>query len=147
MQTQSPGLKRFRLLFGASFTAFGLLASARTALQLQAAGASWPDWLILLFPAVPLALGLFSLVAAARNYPDLRQPFVRHRAGAARVFGGLWWGFSIISVTFIHLFQQKSLNGVLTEMAVAALMVGLTALLVGAINADVAEQDRQRTGQ
>jgi hypothetical protein len=63
------------------------------------------------------------------------------------VFGGLWWGFSIISVTFIHLFQQKTLNGVLTEMAVAALTVGLTALLVGAINADVAEQDRQQPGQ
>jgi hypothetical protein len=63
------------------------------------------------------------------------------------VFGGLWWGFSIISVTFIHLFQQKTLNGVLSEMAVAALMVGLTALLVGAINADVAEQDQQQPGQ
>ena len=146
MQTQSSGLKRFRLLFGAAFTAFGLWASARVALQLQAAGASWPDWLMLLFPAVPLALGLFSLVAAARNYPDLRQPFIRHRAGAARVFGGLWWGFSIIGVTLIHLFQQKTLNGVLMELAVAALMVGLTALLVGVINADVAEQD-QHSGQ
>jgi hypothetical protein len=59
------------------------------------------------------------------------------------VFGGLWWGFSIIGVTLIHLFQQKTLNGVLMELAVAALMVGLTALLVGVINADVAEQDQQ----
>jgi hypothetical protein len=147
MQTPSFGLKLFRLLFGGSFTVFGLWASAQVALQLQAAGASWPDWLILLFPALLLALGLYSLVAAVRNYPDLRQPFVRHRAGAARVFGGLWWGFSIISVTLIHLFQQKTLNGVLMEMAAAALMVGLTALLAGAINADVAEQDQQHTGQ
>ena len=140
MQTPSFGLKLFRLLFGASFTAFSLWASARVALQLQAVGASWLEWLFLLFPAVPLALGLFSLVAAVRNYPDLRQPFVRHRTEAARVFGGLWWGFSIISVTLIHLFQQKTLSGVLSELAAAALMVGLTALLVSAINADVADQ-------
>ncbi|HET7085030.1 MAG TPA: hypothetical protein VFI23_09690 [Rhizomicrobium sp.] len=142
METPSSGLKLFRLVFGGGFTIFGLWASARVVLELQAANASWPDWLILLFPAVPLALGLFSLVAAVRNAPDLRRPFVRHRTEAARVFGGLWWGFSIISVTIIHLFQQKTLSGVLAELAAAALTVGLTALLVGAINADVADQQR-----
>ena len=142
METPVFSLKLFRLIFGGAFTLFGLWASARVALQLQAVNASWPEWLFLLLPAVPLALGLFSLVAAARNYPDLRQPLIRHRKGAARVFGGLWWGFGIISVTFIHLFRQKTLSGVLMELAVAALMVGLTALLVGAINADVADQQR-----
>ncbi len=147
MQTPFFGLKLYRLVFGSAFTVFGLWASARVALQLQAANASWPEWLFLLFPAVPLALGLFSLVAAVRNYPDLRRPFIRHRSHAARVFGGLWWGFAIISVSLTHLFQQKTLNGVLSELAVAAVTVGLTALLVGAINADVAEQDQQHTGQ
>lgn len=147
MQTPFFGLKLYRHVFGSAFTVFGLWASARVALQLQAAGASWPEWLFLLFPAVPLALGLFSLVAAVRNYPDLRQPFIRHRAGAARVFGGLWWGFSIISVTLIHIFQQKTLSGVLSELVVAAVMVGLSALLAGVINADVAEQERQHSGE
>ncbi len=102
---------------------------------------------MLLFPAVPLALGLFSLVAAVRNYPDLRRPFIRHRTEAARVFGGLWWGFSIISVSLIHLFQQKT-SGVLSELAMlAALMIGLTGLLSGVINADVADQEQQHTGK
>ena len=145
MQTPSFSLKRLRLVFGSAFTAFGLWASARVVLQLQSVNAPWPDWLALLFPAVPLALGLLALVAAVRNYPDLRRrPFLRHRTGAARVFGGLWWGFSLISVTFIHLFQQKTLSGVLSELAVAAVLVGLSAILFGAINADLAEQDQRR---
>jgi hypothetical protein len=147
MKTPSFGLKSFRLVFGSLFCLFGLWASARAVLQLQAANAPWPDWLMLLFPAVPLALGLFSLVAAMRNYPDLRQPFLRHRAGAARIFGGLWWGFSLISVTLIHLFQQTTLSGVLMELAVAALLIGLSVLLFGAINADLGTQEKQHTGK
>jgi hypothetical protein len=102
---------------------------------------------MLLFPAVPLGLGLFSLVAALRNYPDLRQPFLRHRTGAARIFGGLWWGFCLISVTLVHLFQQTTLSGVLMELAVAALLIGLSVLLFGAINADLADQEKQHIGK
>jgi hypothetical protein len=141
MEMGSLRLRIFRLVFGTVFTVLGIWMSAKVVLQLQSVNAAWPDWLFLLLPSPVLALGLFSLVAAARNYPDLRRSFLRERSGAARVFGSVTFGFYMISGLLQRLFQQKTLAGILYELSAAALVVGLLALLFGAINADLRDQE------
>jgi hypothetical protein len=147
MQTPSFRAKLFRLAFGSAFTALGLWASARMVLQLQAVSAPWPDWLALLFPAVPLAMGIFALLAAWRNYPDVRRPFLRHRSGPARIFGGIFGATYLFSILITHLFRQNSLGGVMRELIIAALAAGLLALIYGAVNADLGTQEKQRIGK
>jgi len=147
MQTPFFRVKLFRLVFGSAFTVFGIWACARVVLQLQAVSAPWPDWLALLFPALPLAIGLSALVAGLRNYPDVRRPFLRHRSGPARIFGGTFGATYLFAIVITHLFRQNSLGGVMRELAVAALAAGLLALIYGAINADVADQEKQQTGK
>jgi hypothetical protein len=142
MEKGSPGLRISRLMFGTLFTALGIWISARIVLQLQGANAPWPDWLSLLFPSVPLAVGILAFVAAIRNYPDPRQPFLRHRKGPARIFGSVTGGVFLTGIILQHLFQQKTLGGVLKELVAATILVGLSALLFSSINADVADQQR-----
>lgn len=141
METASLGSKIFRLLFGGLFTALGLWLSARVILQLEDAHATWLDWLILLFPALPLALGVLVLVAAIRNRPVQRRPFLRQRTGPARVFGSFTLGFFLISSVLQHIFQQNTMGGVLKELVAGAAAMGLLALLYGAINGDARERE------
>jgi hypothetical protein len=140
METGSLRLRIFRLVFGALFTALGIWMFAKVVLELQSVNALCLDWLFLLFPSVVLALGPYSLVAAARNYPDLRRPFLRERSGPARVFGSVTFGFYMVSGLLQRLFQQKTTGGELCELLAAALVVGLLALLFGAVNADLRDQ-------
>src|SRR5437870_2086516 len=116
MEKGSPGLRISRLMFGTLFTALGIWMSAKMVLQLQDANAPWPDWLALLFPAVPLAFGILAFVAAARNYPDLRRPIFRRRRGPAHIFGGTLGTAFFFSVLITHLFRQSSLGGVVREL-------------------------------
>ncbi|HSS13717.1 MAG TPA: hypothetical protein VLL04_07485 [Rhizomicrobium sp.] len=143
MEKASPGLRIQRLLFGGFFTALGIWLSARVMLQLEEAHAAWPDWLSLLFPALPLALGILALAAAVHNRPVAPRPFLRHRSGTARVFGSATAGVFLLSAVLQHLFRQKTLGGVVEELVAAAVLVGLSASLFGAINADLRDQEQQ----
>jgi hypothetical protein len=136
-------LRIFRLIFGGLFTGLGIWASARLVLELEAIRALWPDWLILIFPALILAAGLLVLLAAFRNSPQ--RPFLRQRTGAARIFGSVAAGFVVISFTLQRLAQQTTLRGVIIELVVAAVAVGILATLFGAINED--ERDRENAGR
>jgi len=107
MEKGSPGLQISRLMLGALFTALGIWMSAKIVLQLQDANAPWPDWLALLFSAVPLVFGILAFVAAARNYPDLRRPIFRRRRGPARIFGGTFGAALFFSLLVTHLFRQS----------------------------------------
>ena len=144
METASFGLKIFRLMFGGLFTALGLWLSARVILQLEDARAPWPDWRALLFSALPLALGVLALVAAIRNRPATRQPFLRQRTGPARVFGSFTLGFFLINTGLQHVFRQTTMGGVLRELVVGAVVMGLFALLYGAINGDAREREARQ---
>jgi hypothetical protein len=146
MEKGSPGLQIFRLVFGVLFTVFGIWMSAKIVLQLQGVNAPWPDWLALLFPAVPLAVGILSLVVAVHNPPAGRRPFLRHRRGPARIFGGIFGAVTFFAVLITHLFRQNSLSGVMRELVVASAAAGVLALLYGVINADLPDRD-QHSGQ
>jgi hypothetical protein len=139
-QAATNGLRISRLVFGVVFTALGIWASARVILQLDEIHAAWPEWLALMFPALPLALGISVLVAAVKNTPIERRPFLRQRTGAARVFGSVTAGFFLISILLHHLSRQKTLGGVLWELSIAAFLIGIYALVFGAINADARER-------
>lgn len=140
METPSCKTRIFRLVFGGLFTALGVWMTARVILQLEDVHAPWPDWLILVFPALPLSLGILTLLAAYRNFSYVRRPFLRQRTGAARVFGSVTAGFFLISTILRHLSRQTTLGGVMSELVVAAIAVGLSALIFGAIDADARDR-------
>jgi hypothetical protein len=142
MEQGSPGLRIFRLVLGLLFMALGIWMSAKIVLQLQDARAPWPDWLALLFPVLPLAFGILALVVAIRNLPAVRRHVLHHRTGPARIFGGIFGATYFFSILITHLFRQNSLAGVERELAVTAAGAGVLALLYGAINADLHDQEQ-----
>jgi hypothetical protein len=135
-------LRIYRLVFGGLFTALGVWAAACIVLGLEAIRAAWPDWLILMFPALIVAMGLFALLAVFRNSCREQLPFFRYRSGAARMFGSVTVGLYVVFLTLHRVAQQKTLHGVVLELIAAAILIGLLALVFGAINGDIRDQEK-----